>query len=520
MIKTATNKPFLYFISFFSGFSCLALEIVWVRIISFMNKSAPQAFSFTLAIFLLGIAIGALIGKKLCEKLNNVSTGTIGVIYFFSALIDILIIYLAYLATNSNNYLMFYGLLLFCSATIRGIVFPLVHHLGANKAKTGKEISNVYFSNVFGSAIAPLLVSFILLDYFTTQELYLLIAGLTLFVSALCVAFETKKINLNGVAWYAGSILIFFWVILIKPFDLIIQIASNSPYPNTPPSRIIENTHGIVQEYVAKEPNANTSVIFGNNAYDGRLNTNLFNDTNGIDRAYYLASIKPNVKNILVIGMSSGAWLKVLSDIPTLEKITVVEINPAYKEIIETAPNIATVLTDPKVEIIYDDGRKWLNKHKDTMQFDMVVVNTTWHWRNYSSNLLSLEFNNLIKSIMSQDALYYFNATKSIDAFKTTKEVFPYAYLHDAFSMSVGSFKPIVFDPAAVKDRLCSLRDSKTKKIIFNNENSCNEAFKIINKSHLIPYELINFSEISDRTPEVITDDNMITEYKHGRAIL
>ena len=520
MLNTAINKQFLYFISFFSGFSCLALEIVWIRIISFMNMSAPQAFSFTLAIFLLGIAIGALIGKKLCEKLNNVSTGTIGVIYFVSALIDILIIYLAYLSANSDNHLFFYGTLLLCSATVRGVVFPLVHHLGANKAKTGKEISNVYFSNVFGSAIAPLLVSFILLNYFTTQGIYILIAGLTLLVSALCVIFETKKINLNGIAWYMASILVFAWVVFIKPFDLITQIATNSPYPNTAPIRIIENTHGIVQEYVAKEPNANTSVIFGNNAYDGRLNTNLFNDTNGIDRAYYLASIKPDVKNILVIGMSSGAWLKVLSDIPTLEKITVVEINPAYKEIIETAPNISSILTDPKINIIYDDGRKWLNKNKDTLKFDMVVANTTWHWRNYSSNLLSLEFQNIVKSVMTQDALYYFNATRSIDAFKTTKEVFPYAYLHDTFSMSVGSLKAIVFDPVAVKDRLCNLQDSKTKKKVFDNVNSCNEAFNIINKSHLIPYESINFSEISNRTPEVITDDNMITEYKYGKAIL
>lgn len=520
MLNNVIKKQSLYFISFFSGFTCLALEMVWVRIISFANMSAPQAFSFTLAIFLLGIAVGALIGKKLCEKLNNVSAGTIGVIYFFSALVDLLIIYLAYLSANSENYLLLYGLFLFCSASIRGIVFPLVHHLGANKAKTGREISNVYFSNVFGSAVAPLIVSFVLLNYFTTQEVYLLIVGLTLLVSALCVSFQTKNVKLNGLFLYAGSLAIFIWVLLFKPFDLIEQLASNSPYPNTPPSRIIENTHGIVQEYVAKEPNANTSIIYGNNAYDGRLNTNLFNDTNGIDRAYYLASIKPDIKNILVIGMSSGAWLKVLSDIPTLEKITVVEINPAYKEVIETVPNISSVLSDPKVEIIYDDGRKWLNKHKDEMKFDMVVANTTWHWRNYSSNLLSLEFNSLIKSVMSKDALYYFNATRSIDVFRTTKEVFPYSYLHDAFSMSVGSLKPIVFDPAAVKKRLCSLRDSKSKKLIFDNESSCNEAFRIINKSHLIPYESINFSEISNRTPEIITDDNMITEYKYGKAIL
>ena len=65
------NNHLVYIVSFFSGFLSLSLEIIWMRIISFAGMSVPQAFSYTLALFLIGIAIGANIGKKLCKNSNK-----------------------------------------------------------------------------------------------------------------------------------------------------------------------------------------------------------------------------------------------------------------------------------------------------------------------------------------------------------------------------------------------------------------------------------------------------------------
>ena len=55
------------FISFWTGFCSLSLEIAWVRLYGYANQSTPQAFAYVLAIYLLGIALGAQIGKRVCQ---------------------------------------------------------------------------------------------------------------------------------------------------------------------------------------------------------------------------------------------------------------------------------------------------------------------------------------------------------------------------------------------------------------------------------------------------------------------
>ena len=49
------------------------------------------------------------------------------------------------------------------------------------------------------------------------------------------------------------------------------------------------------------------------------------------------------------------------------------------------------MLHDPKVDIVIDDGRRWLNPPPDE-RFDVIVMNTTWHWRAHITDLLSTEF--------------------------------------------------------------------------------------------------------------------------------
>ena len=50
------------------GFLSLSQEILWVRYVGFAHHSVPQAFSFVLAIYLLGIAGGAAAGKWICAR--------------------------------------------------------------------------------------------------------------------------------------------------------------------------------------------------------------------------------------------------------------------------------------------------------------------------------------------------------------------------------------------------------------------------------------------------------------------
>lgn len=498
--KNMKNNYLIYLISFFSGFLSLAQEIIWMRLISFAGMSVPQTFSYTLAFFLLGIAVGAQIGKSICSK-NVVSINTLGHIFILIAVVDLILIGLVYWYLNILGIsILFLGLCVFVCASIRGIVFPLIHHVGTEQVKTGAQISNVYFSNVFGSALAPILIGFIILDYFNTQQTYFLICFLTLVIGFLCLNAGTVK---RVVVVLGVGVLVLVGV----SERIILELSKGRLDEGKYPSQIFENKYGFIQVY-------DDEVIFGANVYDGKFNTDIFKNTNGIERAYLLTAIHPNAENILVIGLSTGSWVKVLSTMPNVKKITVIEINPAYIDLIKQHPIVSDLLRDGRIEFIFDDGRKWIQKNQDK-KFDIVLMNTTWHWRAYVSNLLSKDFFSFVSHSLSDTGVIYYNTTESLDAYYTAKKVFPYVYKYRF--MILASYEKQTLDFDSVQKNLCNLRDYLTQKNVFLGQE-CILATNEIMKNPLLSYKEIDFSSLG-RKPEVITDDNMIVEFKYGKGL-
>lgn len=498
-----TNTPLIYATSFLSGFMCLAIEVLWIRLVGFAGMTAPQTFAFTLALFLLGIAIGALLGREICRT-SKVDITSIGRIYLLAGITDILLIGLAIWLAPIEFAQYVFGLCVLISATVRGMVFPVIHHIGADKTKSGREISNIYFLNVFGSSLAPLLISFVVLDFINTQQAYFVICVLTFVLAAACL--YGRKLTLVPFLLALG-----FTPAIFCPDVIIKRIAINGYTENWPALEILENKHGFIQLYKNKDPkHPNDILVFGNNTYDGRVNTNIFEDTNGIARSYLLTTMNNQLKNVLVVGLSTGAWTEVLHRNPHIEKITVVEINPQYIELIKKHPVNSGILKDKRIEIIVDDGRKWIKNNQDK-KFDLVMINTTFHWKAYSSNLLSKEFLTLLKNVVDKDGMAYYNSTMSADAYLTASKVFPYTYQHKY--MIAVSHKPIEIDESIVFGNMCNLK--KDGKPIFPTYELCREATNLTLKEPLIPYKDINF-DFAYHPAEIITDDNMLTEYKHG----
>lgn len=61
---------------------------------------------------------------------------------------------------------------------------------------------------------------------------------------------------------------------------------------------------------------------------------------------------------------------------PTIEKAVLCEIDGRVIEIAkEHLPEISCALTDEKVEVIVDDGIKYVNQHKN--EFDVIMIDST-----------------------------------------------------------------------------------------------------------------------------------------------
>ena len=135
-------------------------------------------------------------------------------------------------------------------------------------------------------------------------------------------------------------------------------------------------------------------------------------------------ALHPHPRQVLMIGLSTGAWAQVIANSEDVEHLTVVEINPGYLSIIARHPEVRGVLSNPKVTIVIDDGRRWLVHHPT--RFDLIVQSTTEHWRANVTNLLSREYLGLIRRHLRPGGIYHYNTTDSQDAYKTAFTVFPY----------------------------------------------------------------------------------------------
>lgn len=494
----------IYLLSFLSGFLSLGMEVIWVRIISFTAHSVPQAFSFTLAFFLIGIAIGAWLGKKICKD-RPVTAMLVGQCFLLAGIVDVLLMWGAYTMMDSTEvFLDFSALIILLSASVRGLVFPLVHHLGTSGSKSGKQISNVYFANVLGSSLSPIIIGFVALDFLSTQQIYFLICALSAAVLPLCLWSEQQRqMALTAVA---ATMVVANIYLVSLPEKIFHRIADHSGTM----LQLIENKHGFIQVYEEHNDGRTDKAVYGANVYDGKFNTNLLHNINGIDRAYLLPVLHPQAKKVLVIGLSTGSWAKVLSSMPELESMTVVEINPAYTDLIRNEPEVAGLLNDPRVNIIVDDGRKWLRKHPNE-QFDVILMNTTWHWRAYSTNLLSADFLNIIKPHMKPDAIIMYNTTSSEHAYTTALSVLPQVYRYK--NMVVGSLQPLSLpDNAQMQNRLARLKWQDTGKMVFEPAQFEAAIHQLTEKPFL------HLTQPKPNT-EIITDNNMITEFKYGNGL-
>jgi spermidine synthase len=506
------SRPGLAFtLAFGVGFLSLSQEILFVRLVGFAFESTPESFAFVLVCFLLGVALGAHAGKRICARGAALAPAA-GTVLMIAAAIDSILPQLALIALGPHAFASSFaapsiGALILATAALKSVLFPIAHELGADATgpQVGRSISRVYACNIAGSALGPLVTGFLLLDAVGVEGAFLLIAAGTFALSIACFA-ATQRRRALGVG-LAGITLIFMSVRLL-PADLLRGIIAGQTPPETPAAMVIETRSGIIHTLRAS---AGGDHVYGGNVYDGRINTSLRVNSNGIARAYVLAALHPNPQRVLVIGLSSGAWTWVLSKFPGVRQIDVVEINPGYLDVIHAHPEVAGILADPRVRVHIDDGRRWLARNPDN-RYDLIVMNTTFHWRAYATNLLSAESLSLIGRHLDAGGVMTFNTTDSPDALWTASRVFPFVRLYRNFAYA--SDHDFTRIDAESEQRVYGVADRGQPLL---NPADAEDAAAVRSMLRVPFISPARVAEMTGRALEVITDDNMLTEYRYGR---
>ena len=391
------------------GFISLSYEIFFFRIMSFAGGSSATSFALTLSVFLIGIASGSRQAGQNCATSTPDGARRQAVAALMKAsLLGLLFLplldHLAWLGGGIVGVVM---LMVFLIARYWGSLLPYLAEFGvAADSRAGMRTALLYLANILGSAAGSIVTGFVLADY-----LGLVGIGVALVVASLaCVMLLVAALQLPRSqtvlqASFAAVLALLAIVAVPRWSANVIEALQWKGAPEAKVlTRIVENRSGIIT--VAD------GIVFGNGMYDGRFNTDLKHDTNGIVRPYALSLFHPAPRDVLMIGLSSGSWAQVVANNPDVVSLTIVEINPGYLTLIAQEPEVASLLTNPKVGIITDDGRRWLRANPGR-RFDAVVSNTTWHFRANVTNLLSIEFLDLVKSHLNPGGVFFYNTTDS-----------------------------------------------------------------------------------------------------------
>ncbi len=497
-------------LSFSVGLLSLSQEILWVRLLAFGQQGRPQAFAIVLTAFLLGISIGAIVGRRICASSQDLLASAARVLCWAAVLDLVALQLMAPLLGNEPWRMSGLVLMIALTAGAKGVLFPIVHHLGSSEAEAGlgRSVSHVYLANVMGSALGPLITGFWLLDMLRVESVWALVIGATALLACLTLYAAAQR---RGSWFVMPALLLALGAgLVLHPLAVIDKVAEPTQ-GDKPLVHLIQNKHGIL--HVAAGDGAD--ITYGGNAYDGRINVDMGRNSNMLDRAYLMAVLHKAPRRVLVIGLSTGAWTRAILGFPGVERVDVVEINPGYRELISRYPDVAPLLSDPRVHIHIDDGRRWLRAQPQA-QYDLIFQNTTFHWRAYTSLLLSREYLSELRRHLASGGIAAMNTTDSLDAYATAMTVFAHVARYSNFAYM--SDTPLQrHDKAEAVLRACQTGSHPSfTEAAFQRPAV---AWRLLSTPLLPAAEHLRVADHTE-PPGVITDLNMLNEYRHGQRPL
>lgn len=409
--RTALSFAVVLAMSCAGGLVSLSYEIFFFRTMSYATGSSPFAFATTLGAFLVGLASGARVGAEACAALDGdmllrrMRRALLAASLVGFALLPVL----GHLAWLDRAILGVGLLFVYLLAREWGMVLPCLAHLGVPAdSQAGMRTGLLYLANIVGAASGSVLTGFVLMDHFGLVQVgqLLVAAGLACaLVLSLTIKASPRARLTHASAIVAAAILAVGLLPLASGKLLETLQWKGAPQAKTAFAQIVENRSGIVTV-------DHTGTLFGNGVYDGHFNVELTNDVNGIVRPYALSLFHAAPRDVLMIGLASGSWAQVLANNPEVASLTIVEINPGYAGLVAGNPSVASVLSNPKVKLVTDDGRRWLRMNADR-RFDAIVMNSTYHFRANATNLLSVDFVGMLKAHLNTGGIVFYNTTDS-----------------------------------------------------------------------------------------------------------
>jgi len=136
----------------------------------------------------------------------------------------------------------------------------------------------------------------------------------------------------------------------------------------------------------------------------------------------------------LIIGFGTGSTTEMVLKAPTIERVTVVELNSTLIKNLLKIDIFNEIFDNPNLKLITDDGRRFLLREQQ--KFDFIAMDPLRTTTAYSNNIYSQEFFELISQHMSSKGVFLIWMDEHHVLPKTVSSVFPYVQFYKYFALA------------------------------------------------------------------------------------
>lgn len=528
------------------GFAFLLMELVWYRMLSPLLGGTTFMFGLVLATALAGIGIGgALYSFGNRERLAT--AGGFAVTCTLEALCMIVPFALgdrlAVLA-NALRSLRVFGfsghiagwvtvtaIVVLPAAIVAGYQFPLlISLLGRGREQVGREVGLAYAWNTGGTIAASLLGSFLLIPWLGARGSWKLAVGTLLALGAVTMIYALRERDrrFTGFAATAAvlSVLLMFSLGPTAVWRHSGIGAGRAASPVTP-NALTEWIHNSRKATIFEKDGRESSIALLAGAdlgliVNGKSDGSARDDAGTQVMSGMLAMlVHPNPASAMVIGLGTGTTSGWIADVPTIERVDVVELEPVVIDIAHYyAPVNRNALQNPKHNTMIGDAREVLLTTRE--KYDLVFSEPSNPYRAGIASLYTREFYTACVDRLKPNGVFvqwmqmYSIDTRTIKTiYATITSVFPHV---DTWTTTSGdivlmaSREPIVYDADQIRQRLQTEPYRKAVHVAWRVE-SVEGVF-----AHLLGSEKLA-KAAAEGVTTLNTDDRQVIEFSFARTL-
>jgi len=459
-------------VAFISGFTALAYEVLWTRLLVFSISSTVYSFSMMLAVFLLGIFLGSLLVVPLAAWRVNLR----GVLVFLQAGTGLYVIASIYgmetlLSPPWNSYnlenpaaafLRYFsdsaGLMLVPTLLI-GMCFPvLIKLISRGHAGIGRGTGQIYSANTLGAILGSLLAGFFILPELGSQDSLVLIATLNLLTAAWVFAAggargARARLAIGSAA--AGCVLFAAFAI---PANLLDRFFMRDSAGHRSTDSLLYFEEGLTDtvavfkdEYGLLDPEAKRLITNGISMSASNLIATRYMKL--FAHVPILLVDKP--EDVLVVCFGTGQTTGAAAIHPAVKTVDSLELSPSVIRAGKVfAEENHDVLNNPKVRFVIQDGRNHLLTTRK--KYDVITAEPPPPRTAFTVNLYTREYYEMAKNrlrpggIVAQWIPLHSQGEREVAMhFRTFLSVFPHAIAWMSVAneiLIIGSNQPIELD--------------------------------------------------------------------------